>query len=247
MSFLKKLFFGKRPLKYKYVSPAVQNQVKTLKKVWNDDNEPTFGIERIFRLFLVIVSFLFPILYIRHVSGKYGLMSRKIAIELHVILKLFLPSIFFHFDITNNPFVIFIAIYLMLETVTYLLGLIFLSDIYISPISNKRSFLLLLINYVEITMYFAMIYHGLSLINEASTPIQNIYYSFVTSTTLGYGEMLPNNEIGYVVVISQLLSMVLFVSLFFNNLASNLSQKNNSFKEKTKENKKAPQNNHLIG
>ena len=42
--------------------------------------------------------------------------------------------------------------------------------------------------------------------------------------------MLPIDNVGYVAVISQLLTMVLFVSLFFNNLASNLSYKNNSFK-----------------
>ncbi|MBY8038946.1 ion channel [Vibrio fluvialis] len=236
MSFLRKLFIGNRPLKYKYVAPAVQNQVKTLKKVWNDDKDPTFGIERIFRLFLVIISFIFPILYIRHFSGKYGLMCRKIAIELHVIFKLFLPILLFKFHLTSNSFVIFIAIYLMLETITYLLGLIFLSDIYVSPISNKRSFLLLLINYIEITLYFSVLYHGLSLIKGADTAIQHIYYSFVTSTTLGYGEMLPIDNVGYVAVISQLLTMVLFVSLFFNNLASNLSYKNNSFKGNDKKN-----------
>ncbi len=228
---LKKIFIGPKTNDYKYTRPAIQNQWKNFKKAWNDKKEVTFGIERVLRLLLILIQFVFPALYIRHFSGKKGLLCRKIWVELYVILKVILPVFYLYFNLERYDFVLILNSYLILETVCYLLGLIFMSDIYVRPISQKRSFLLLMLNYIEISLCFSILYKGLNLVPGITNNIQAIYFSFVTSTTLGYGEFKPFNEIGQMIVVLQLLIMTLFVFLFFNTVSSKINDKNHSFKK----------------
>ena len=90
---LKKLIFGKYDSNHK-LKPAIKNQAKNVKRIWNNKTYKDFGIERILRLFLVSIQFIFPALYIRHISGLFGLLQRKIFVELYVLIKLCLPLIF---------------------------------------------------------------------------------------------------------------------------------------------------------
>ena len=96
------------------VEGAYRQQVKCLKKVWNDD---TYGLERILRLFLCIVQFIFPILLIRDIFGRLGTTSRKLAVEFYTVIKLFFPLLVLIFGLYRYPFVIFLIIYLLSETI----------------------------------------------------------------------------------------------------------------------------------
>ncbi|OPX28723.1 MAG: hypothetical protein B1H08_05395 [Candidatus Omnitrophica bacterium 4484_171] len=165
---------------------AYKRQVKHLKQVLNDS---TYGLERILRLFLCSIQFIYPALIIRTLFGKFG------------------------------------ALYIMSETIFYILNLIFLSDIYSSPVSYRRSILFLFLHYVEVVMDFSVIYIGLDLLNKALTPLSAVYFSFVTNTTLGYGDYHPNCGMGQIVVIAQLLIFIMFVVLFINYFSSGLGSK----------------------
>lgn len=236
MSFIKKILIGPKIKENKYLNPAIKQQGQNLRRVWEDESENTFGILRITRIFLVLQAYIFPGLYIRHLSGLKNFLWRKLAIEIWVIVKFMIPIIFIYTNLHKYPIIIYITWYLLLETVFYNLALIFISDIYVSPFNYKRSVLLLMLNYIEVTLNFAVIYRGFDLLNNSPCPIQAIYYSFVTSTTLGYGDFLPKGSAGQKVVIAQVLIMfmfvILFVSYFVTNMITQLTEKNNDRQKK---------------
>ena len=201
---------------------AYKRQVEHLKQVLNDS---TYGLERILRLFLCSIQFIYPALIIRTLFGKFGALYRKVAVEIYIIIKLFFPFFALALGLYRYSIVIAVIIYLMSETIFYILNLIFLSDIYSSPVSYRRSILFLFLHYVEVVMDFSVIYIGLDLLNKALTPLSAVYFSFVTNTTLGYGDYHPNCGMGQIVVIAQLLIFIMFVVLFINYFSSGLGSK----------------------
>lgn len=195
------------------IEEAYRQQVKCLKKVWNDD---TYGLERILRLFLCVVQFIFPVLLIRDIFGRLGTTSRKLAVEFYAIIKLIFPFLVLIFGLYRYHFIIFVIIYLLSETIFHILNLIFLSDIHSISVSYHRSFLLLFINYIEVVLDFSTIYSGFDLLSEKLSPVSAVYFSLVANTTVGFGDIYPKSAAGQLVVISQLLVCVLFIILFIN-------------------------------
>jgi len=227
--FFIKLFIGTYKLEYK-LNPAIPNQVKNVKRVWNNSKYKDFGIERLTRLFLVLIQFIFPALYVRHITGKMGLLGRKLGVEIYVISKLILPLIFFKLHLTSSPIVLGITIYMLVETLLYLSSLIFLSDIYASPITYKRSLLLLFINFIEIGLEYAVIFsffnsHYANFFSDKiNSSLDIIYFSFVSLSTLGFGDIYVTNNIGKVIILFQILTFILFVGLFLNFYASKIHE-----------------------
>ena len=68
-----------------------------------------------------------------------------------------------------------------------------------------------------------MIYAGYDLLNKKLTPFEAVYYSFVTMTTLGYGDYFPVSDAGKFMVILQLIVFILFVVLFINYFSHKLN------------------------
>lgn len=214
----------------KKVKPAIKNQCLNVRRIWNNKDYNDFGIERIFRLLISISLFLFPGLYIRSISGKFGLISRKLAVEFYVILKLILPIIYFKLNLTEYLSIAILASYMAVETLVYLAALIFLSNEFTKPISYRRSILTLFINYIEICLDFAVIYSYCNFAipnffkEKLTTGIQAIYFSFVTSTTVGFGDITVTNSFGQTLVIIQILLFLMFIGLFINFFTSRANE-----------------------
>jgi hypothetical protein len=230
--FILTLFLGQEKTRpKKKPRPAFKNQVLNVKRIWTNEHYNDFGIERLIRLTLAVLLFIFPGLYIRDIFGRFGLLSRKIGVEVYVILKLFLPIIFFELHWTTNVFVAIISGYLAIETVIYLASLIFLSNEFTNPISYKRSLVTLFINYIEICLNYAVIYWYCNFaipnfFNEKLTDgIQAVYFSFVTSATVGYGDIFPKTAFGQYMVISQIIIFLIFIALFLNSVVSKIQDK----------------------
>lgn len=230
--FLVKLICSDLVAEKRFVRPAIKSQGWKVSKIWNEQKEKTFGIERLLRLFLVVSAYIFPGLYVRHISGYGGLLCRKLATEFYVVVKLCLPLAVFALELQSNVFILALTGYLLIETLLYLLGLIFLSDIYVSPISNKRSYLMVMINYVEICLGFAVLYEGFASISGLKGSIDAIYFSFITATTIGYGDMLPNNPESKILVIIQSMYTLVLIGLVLTNFTSNINYKNGTYKTK---------------
>lgn len=231
LTFIKTLFLGQensRPVNT--LRPAIKNQCLNVKRIWKNTHYKDFGLERIIRLILALLLFIFPGLYIRHFSGKMGLLSRKLWIELYVIFKFILPIVFFKLDLTNELFVTIVCGYMALETIVYLASLIFLSNEFAGPISHRRSILTLFINYVEVCLNYAVIYSYCNITIEnffnkpLTTDVQSIYFSFVTSATVGYGDITPIDSFGQCLVISQIILFLVFVVLFINFFAAKVQE-----------------------
>ena len=124
-------------------------------------------------------------------------------------------------------------IYILLETVLYIPTLIFASDLFSQPRSYKRSMLLLFFNYLESVLAFAVFYRTGNYLNA---PLNNwfdaVYYSFVTSSTIGYGEYYPIATEGKIFTILQVFLFLFFVILFLNFFSSKIKTKG-YFSEKT--------------
>lgn len=225
--FINKLFWGNSKKIKRNNRDALSKQKENIINIWNNKLYNDFGIERIVRLICVLSLYLFPGLYIRHVSGKKGTICRKLSVEIYVIFKLIFPIFLLCCGVSTNLLAVIICIYLGTETMQYLLSLIFLREEFTQPISYRRSALTLFLNYLEVTLDFAVIYSYLSWLNPSSFSksmgwIQSIYFSFVSSTTVGYGDISPVSSLAMGVVIIQIISFLVFIGLFLNYFTSKI-------------------------
>jgi hypothetical protein len=215
--FLYKLLFGKPEHNLPIEDGILVRQWGYLKGVWENDRHNDVGLERIMRLFLICIQFFFPGLYIRHIFARYGLTYKNLAIELYIIFKLIFPLWVLFSDEHHNLYFQFLSMYFLLETILYIAALVFVSDMFASTRSSNRAILLLLFNYMEITFNFALIYCGFDLLSEnAIRPVDFLYFSFVTSASLGFGDIHPVFDGGKILVCAQSFIFLVFVVLFIN-------------------------------
>lgn len=215
-----KIFYNPRSMTSEKVEPAYKHQIKYLLQVWDDDS---YGLERILRLFLSVIQFIYPILLIRQLFGKWGATSRKLAVEAYNVFKLIFPLLALSCGFYKCPFVVALIVYLLSETIFHILNLIFLSDVHMASVSYHRSILLLFLHYVEVVLDFAVIYIGLDLLSESLTPVSAVYFSTVANTTVGFGDIYAKGPAGQLVVVGQLMVCVVFIVLFINYFSTRVN------------------------
>jgi hypothetical protein len=215
-------------------------QWEKLFALWNNDSSigsNAMGIERAIKLFLVIIQFAFPGFWWRFLFNLIGPRARTLGIELYVLFKLGSALYILHYQLFNNDsfggtFFTYWIPYMIIESVLYTAALIFCEDIFPKPKSYKRNLILLLIDYSEITIDFASLY----LMNKAlffsgkipvlvTSSLDAAYFSFVTSVTVGYGDIAVMNSQGKILTICQILIFLLYGVLFLNFYASRIEEK----------------------
>lgn len=225
-SILKKLFLGNPS---KVVHPEynpIQKRVQNIKAIWNNNHQNDAGIEKIVRLFLSSSQLLFPGVYIKYLAYLKGYEYRDLALDFYVLLKVAFPLIILVNHWQSHHFVIWIMVYVLLETVLYIPTLIFASDMISKPNSYKRSMLLLFLNYIEIIFAFAVLYTCGNYLNQ---PFHHwfdaIYFSSMTSSTIGYGDFYPVTTIGRFLATLQAFLFLFFVVLFLNFFTTKIKSK----------------------
>lgn len=219
--FLYKLLLGKpeynRPIKIS----AYENVAKNLLQIWNNEKHNDVGFEKVLRLFLVSIQFIFPGVHVRNLFGRFGTIGRNVAVEFFVVFKTILPLVFLTTGLYKNLWAVTISSYLLMETICYVASLIFVSDMFVKPRSYRRNILMLSFNYLEISLSFAVIYAGLHLLgDQPQSYVDYIYFSIVTSTTIGYGDFHPQTELAKIMVCVQAVLVVSFIVLFLNFFSS---------------------------
>ena len=225
---LYKLFYGKPEYNKRLKDTAYHGYTTNLSKIWNNERHHDIGFEKMLRLFLVAIQIFFPGIHIRNYFGQRGIVTRNMAIEFYVLFKTFLPVIFLLTGFYHHLIAVIITSYLLIETICYVSSLIFVSDIFVRPRSYRRNILMLFFNYMEISLCFAVIYGGLNLLGSHSyNVIDYIYFSIVTSTTIGYGDLHPATDLGKIMVCIQAVMVVAFIVLFLNFFGSKVETLHN--------------------
>ncbi|WP_411275053.1 potassium channel family protein [Daejeonella sp.] len=215
---LSKLVFGSQSVKGHEQWPHIPHFDK-IRDVWHNSNYVDFGIERIFRLFLVTSKVFFPGVYLDYVDRKFSYHQRKIRGEVYVIFKTALPFAILYFGLWNHVGLFIFNIYLLIETFVYIFNKIFLPE-HTLGINYNRSLILLFFNFLEVIGSYAVIYAAGDYLNESVGNITDaLYFSLITGATVGYGDIHPITSDGKVLVMTQLISTLSFLILFFNFFA----------------------------
>ena len=225
-STLKKLFLGNASRLPKPDYNPLEKRIQNIKAIWNNNHQDDNGIEKIVRLFLSTSQLFFPGVYIKYLACLKGYEYRDLALDFYILLKVTFPLLILIYHWQNYPFVLWIMVYVLLETVLYIPTLIFASDLFSKPRSYKRSILLLFLNYLEIVFAFGVLY---SCDNYLNKPLENwfdaVYFSTITSSSIGYGDYYPVTTVGKVLVSAQALLFLFFVVLFLNFFSTKIKAK----------------------
>ena len=226
MSIVKKLLVGKvNKITHHNISP-LNKTILNIRAIWNNDHEEDNGIEKIVRLFLSSSQLLFPGIYIKHFANKFGHEYKDLAMDFYILAKVIFPILILTNNWQTNEVIVYILIYILLETVFYIPTLIFASDLFSRPRSYKRSMLLLFFNYLEIVLGYAVFY---SCGNYLNKPFQHwfdaVYFSIITSSSIGYGDFHPVMTMGKFLVSTQALLFLFFIVLFLNFFSTKVKSK----------------------
>ncbi|MFC5684636.1 potassium channel family protein [Flavobacterium sp. MAHUQ-51] len=204
----------------------IQKRIQNIKAIWNNDHQDDNGIEKIVRLLLSSSQLIFPGIYIKYLASKKGTEYEDLAMDFYILTKVAMPLLIISNHWQQFPVVLGMMIYVMLETVLYIPTLIFASDLFARPRSYKRSMLLLFFNYLEIVFGFAVLYSTGNYLNH---PINHwfdaVYFSMVTSSTIGFGDLYPVQTFGKALVMTQSLLVLMFVVLFLNFYSTKIDSK----------------------
>jgi len=218
-SFFRKLILGSRPSEQPV--SAVAGRIKTIKAIWNNQHDNDMGIEKMLRLFLAASPFFFLGMYVKEISGRRGQTYQDLFVDILVLGKVVFPIVILANGWQNNSFLFGVLIWFMLETVLYVPTLIFASDSLSRPRSYRRSMLLLFFNYMEIIFDFGVIYAAGNFFNKPfHTWFDPIYFSFITSASIGYGDFYPVTPVGKLVVSCHSVVFLVFVVVFLNFFSS---------------------------
>lgn len=232
--FLRKLILGKPSVDSQPTKGAIDKRIDNIKAIWNNEQHNDIGIEKLLRLFLAISQFLFLGTYIKEIFGKKGIAYQDLSVDIFVLIKTIFPLFILYFGIQNNDFLFAILLWFLIETMLYVPTLIFASDIFSRPRSYRRSMLLLFFNYLEIVVSFGVIYSRGNYLNKTFGHwFDSVYFSFITSATIGYGDFYPVTSMGKFLVSLQSIIFLVFVVLFLN-FFSNKVESNGYFDRENK-------------
>lgn len=222
--------------------PFVKKQKEYRRIVRCNERQAAFGIEWLIRMLLVYTPWwMFPGNWIKAATDDCHIFVRRTLIEIYVILKVVLSWWLLSHHTIDYGILMYILIWLAVETLYALLSGIFLRDIWSEPFSYQRNLLLTLCNFVEMCLCFAAIYtyadrgsnhltlpskfiinDSLTYADKHLTPSQAIYFSFITAATIGYGDISPKDDYIQQIVIAQVMISLVFIVMFIANLAGKL-------------------------
>ncbi|MDN3677555.1 potassium channel family protein [Flavobacterium paronense] len=226
MGFFKKLLIGKVDENYKPKYNPIDRRILNIRSIWNNDHQDDNGIEKIFRLFLSISQLCFPGIYVKTLASKINYAYKDLAMDCYILIKTFFPILILMNHWQDHKILIWLLVYLILETILYIPTLIFASDLFARPRSYKRSMLLLFFNYLEVVISFGVFY---TLGNNTNIPFGHwsdaVYFSLMTTNTIGFGDYHPITTYGKFLACVQAMFFLSFVILFLNFFSTKVKSK----------------------
>ena len=235
MEWLRYLIFGKKaptPVS----SHAYDKVQMNLRAVWNQTLYRDFGIERLLRLLLVVLGFILPGTLFRYLISQFSrsFLLRRAAVELFALLKVGWFIWLLHSGTALNGWWLAGSVVLTLDTFHFLLSRIFLADVHPGHTSFRRSLLLMIVNFWEMCLAFAasylyLDYHlaatgGAAFSRHPITAVEAIYFSVITSATVGYGDIHPIAPVVMKLVVVQIAVSLFFVVVYLSSVINNLDK-----------------------
>jgi len=210
---------------------ALKSEYQLIRSIWSGNYPET----DMYELSLLEKSIMSILVFIRSFSIgnlKALLPSKKVrsqASEIYVLVWFFVLLILLVFPSDANWFP-FVIVYRLFDSLNYRLCIVFV-DRYRTGWglrSMNRTFMLLLINYLEMIIGFAALYiYTGSIATEEIYKITSswdaLYFSVVTISTLGYGDFYPNCEMGQFLIVAQTLMGIVFILLVFSTVLTGIS------------------------
>ncbi|MGR6086819.1 MAG: potassium channel family protein [Arcticibacter sp.] len=223
---LRKLILSDNPCDQKAHSNVLHKRLSNVKSIWHNEHQDDVGLEKILRLFLASSQFAFPGIYIKQICSYRGIHLQELAIDVYILVKILFPFYLLYFNLELNPIIISILAWLLLETILYISTLVFASDLFDQPRSYRRSMLLLFMDYFQIVLSYAVLYKTGEHLNKPLTHwFDPIYFSVVTSATVGYGDFHPITAFGKLLAASQIVIFFIVVMFILNFFSHRMEQK----------------------
>jgi O-acetyl-ADP-ribose deacetylase (regulator of RNase III) len=137
-----------------------------------DEQKGYFAVAKLFRKLLITLRIILGFwTYLKDVISKEDWVIRRQTVEITVFIKMFLPLLFIELlDLCNNRklcgILLFIIVYDLMDTVTYLIALMILADIQRPSANVCRSLLMLIVNYIEVELDIVAIYYFINFLGE---------------------------------------------------------------------------------
>lgn len=192
-----------------------------------------FGVERIFLIGISAALLVMPAMVVRGVGQLFGEHGRRIAMELYAIGKpVLLLGILFG-GLFLSPICMALAAVSLVDLYTSLLAMVFLQHFHTGRTSHGRSLLLLMVNFAESAIAYAVLYGGLRTVAHqadlagaaTSDPFDLLYFSCVTAASVGYGDFLPATFPGKVLSMVQILLSMGFIFIFLTTFVANFNER----------------------
>lgn len=178
------------------------HQLNCIREAWR---ARTGGLYRILELTLEVAHLAFPILLINQLLRKRRDNCVHFSSDIWVAFRTTLLVCLLGSGSRHSYAITLVSCYLIADILVYVARVAFLSGRHGPELSNERTLLFLLVNYGEIILGFAVLHSlwgGLNV--DPLCPLQALYFSAVTATTLGYGDLYPVASCAQLRVVAQL-------------------------------------------
>lgn len=205
-----------------------RKQLQLIGQIKAAEPQHLFGLERWFALGLAGFLMLMPGMLIRWLGGLGGYLGRKRTVDAYALTKPLALLILLTSGLAVRPWSAVVAVIMLADLYSYVLGLVFLRRFYSTPASYERSVLLLGVNFGEAILAFSVLYLWSQSIGHAGVPVsswvEGVYFSVVTAATVGYGDLTPMTALGRLLVVLQVLTSLLFVLVVVGTFVGRMSE-----------------------
>jgi hypothetical protein len=184
------------------------------------DND--FGALGCARILMASAQFLNPFLYLCSVADFIGHRCGQIFVDVFVCLKLAFPVFLLACSTPATPFLRGVSIYVIADTLLYVWAIVLSSGRSYTPASHQRSLLLIVVGFLAVNCSFAWLYFQGGEVAGLQTAVDAVYFSLVTATTVGFGDMYPASEHAKILAIFQVFSSLSYLTVIFSRFVSRL-------------------------
>jgi hypothetical protein len=196
---------------------------RRLVNIYKKDTPETkdlFGVERLILALLLITRYFSIVHWFRCLFCSTYIGFKRFVDFWSLFKPMTLLLLLFFID-GNADLESGLAMFFLFDLYSALLSSVFLSLFNSKPISTNRNLILLILNFIESTLAYSLIYlNGEYLTSSCKLILDEldaIYFSLATATTVGYGDLVSINR---VVPISQMMMSFIFIGVVISVFVS---------------------------